>query len=130
MNKGIQFLKDCKTFFLATSDGEQPRVRPFGAVIEYEGKTYICTNNTKECYKQMQKNPKIEISAAKDGKWIRICGSVVRDTRKEIKERMLDEVPSLKRMYTADDGIFEVFYLADAIATVYSFADEPEVFEI
>jgi uncharacterized pyridoxamine 5'-phosphate oxidase family protein len=130
MNKGIQFLKDCKTFFLATNDGGQPRVRPFGAVIEYEGKMYICTNNTKECYRQMQTNPKIEISAEKEGRWIRICASVVRDTRKEIKERMLNEVPLLKRMYTADDGIFEVFYLVDAIATLYSFTDESDVFKI
>jgi uncharacterized pyridoxamine 5'-phosphate oxidase family protein len=130
MNKAVRFLKDCQTFFLATNEEDQPRVRPFGAVMEYEGKTYICTNNTKQCYKQMLKNPKVEISAYKDGKWIRICGSATRDMRKEAKEQMLHQVPSLKKMYSADDGIFEMFYLSDATVTIYSFGSEPETFKI
>lgn len=130
MNKAAQFLRDCGTFYLATDDGGQPRVRPFGAVIEYEGKTYICTNNTKKCFKQMQKNPKVEISAAKGGEWIRIAGEAVADSRKEVKQRMLDEIPSLKKMYSADDSIFEVLYLTNASATIYSFTGKSESFNL
>lgn len=130
MNKAAQFLRDCGTFYLATDDGGQPRVRPFGAVIEYEGKTYICTNNTKNCFKQMQNNPKVEISAAKGGEWIRITGEALVDSRKEVKQRMLEEIPSLKKMYSADDGIFEVLYLTNATAVIYSFTNKPESFNL
>lgn len=130
MNKAAQFLRDCGTFYLATDDEGQPRVRPFGAVVEYEGKTYICTNNTKKCFKQMVKNPKIEISATKGDKWIRITGEAVCDSRREVKQYMLDQIPSLKKMYNVDDGIFEVMYLNNAMATIYSFSGEPESFKL
>ena len=130
MNKAAQFLRDCGTFYLATDDEGQPRVRPFGAVIEYEGKTYICTNNTKKCFKQMVKNPKVEISAVKGGEWIRITGEAAADSRKEVKQQMLEEIPSLKNMYSADDSIFEVLYLKNATATIYSFTNKPETFTI
>lgn len=130
MNKAAQFLRDCGTFYLATDDGGQPRVRPFGAVIEYEGKTYICTNNTKNCFKQMVKNPKVEITAVKGGDWIRITGEAHADSRKEVKQQMIDELPFLKKMYSADDGIFEVLYLSNATATIYSFDKKPETFAI
>lgn len=130
MNKAAEFLKSCGTFYLATVDGDQPRVRPFGAVIEYEGKTYICTNNKKDCFKQMAKNPKVEISGTKGAEWIRICGEAVVDPRKEVKEQLLSEYPSLKNMYSVDDGIFELLYLKNAKATIYSFTSAPESFEI
>lgn len=130
MNKAAQFLRDCGTFYLATDDEGQPRVRPFGAVVEYEGKTYICTNNTKKCFKQMVKKPKIEISATKGDKWIRVTGEAVCDSRREVKQYMLDQIPSLKKMYNADDGIFEVMYLNNATATIYSFSGEPESFKL
>ena len=67
MNEAVRFLRDCGTFYLATEDGDQPRVRPFGAVMEYEGKIYLSTSNTKNVFHQMKKNPKVEIAAAKDG---------------------------------------------------------------
>jgi uncharacterized pyridoxamine 5'-phosphate oxidase family protein len=126
MNKAVLFLRDCGTFYLATEEEGQPRVRPFGAVIEYEGKTYICTNNTKRCFKQMIKNPKIEISATKGGEWIRVTAEAVVDPDRAVKQRMLEEVPSLKNLYKVDDDIFEVLYLANATATIYSFAGQPE----
>ncbi|MGE5628178.1 MAG: pyridoxamine 5'-phosphate oxidase family protein [Solirubrobacterales bacterium] len=130
MNKAAQFLSDCGTFFLATDDNGQPRVRPFGAVIEYEGKTWICTNNTKDCFKQMLKNPKVEISASKGNQWIRIQGEAVSDSRKEVKQQMLEEIPMLKSMYNAEDDKFEVLYLKNALATIYSYTTKPESLEI
>jgi uncharacterized pyridoxamine 5'-phosphate oxidase family protein len=78
----------------------------------------------------MQKNPKVEISAAKGGEWIRITGEAVVDSRKEVKQRMLEEIPSLKKMYSADDGIFEVLYLTNATAVIYSFTNKPESFNL
>jgi len=129
MNKAVEFLKNCGTFYLATVEGDQPRVRPFGAVSEINGKVYITTNNTKPVFKQMQANPKVEISAfAADGKWIRIAGKAVADPNREVKEAMLKDNPSLSTMYSLDDGIFEVLYLDAATATISSFAGAPEVF--
>ncbi len=131
MNKAAQFLTDSQTFYLATVEGDQPRVRPFGAVMEWEGKTYICTNNKKNVFAQILKNPKVEISAMdRNGRWIRITGTVTRDERKEAREAMLATVPSLKKMYKADDGIYEVLYFTNATATIYSFGSEPEVIKL
>ena len=128
MNRAAEFLKNSGTFYLATTEGDQPRVRPFGAVMEYEGKTYICTNNTKECFKQMIKNPKVEISSMYQGEWIRICAEAVPDPRREAMKAMLDGMSSLRKMYSEDDGIYEVLYLNKATATIYSFTKEPESF--
>lgn len=126
MNRIAEFLNDCGTFYLATAENNQPHVRPFGAVMEWDGKTYICTNNTKQVYAQMLANPKIEISAAQGGKWIRLEGTVTTDSRREAKEAMLQAVPSLNNLYRMDDGIFEVLYFTEAKATIYSFSDKPE----
>lgn len=126
MEKVYQYLKDAKTFFLATTDGDQPHVRPFGAVSSFDGKLYITTNNTKNVYKQMAAGQKIAICAMKDGTWIRIACQVVKDERREAREAMLKENPSLSSMYSLDDGIFEVLWLKDATATIYSFNAEPE----
>ncbi len=131
MNKAAQFLSDCQTFYLATVENDQPRVRPFGAFMEWEGKTYICTNNKKNVFAQIIKNPKVEISGMdKNGKWIRISGEVKPDARKGAKEAMLAAVPSLQKMYNADDGIYEVLYFTEATATIYSFGGEPEVIRL
>lgn len=126
MEKALQFLKDCGVFYLATSEGDQARVRPFGAVCGFEGKLYIITNNQKRVFDQMQKNPKVEISGMAGGKWIRLSGEVVRDTRREAKAAMLEANPSLGGMYSADDGIMEVLYLKNAEASICSFTDAPE----
>ncbi|MDF2942179.1 MAG: NimC/NimA family protein [Herbinix sp.] len=130
MNQIAQFLNDCGTFYLATVENEQPRVRPFGAIMEWDGKTYICTNNTKKVYAQMQENPRIEISATSGNKWIRLEGKMVTDPRIEAKEAMLAAVPSLNKMYSINDGVFEVLYFTEAKATIFSFTEKPEEFTL
>ena len=126
MNEVYEFLKKCGTFYIATTDGDQPRVRPFGVVNIFEEKLYIQTGKSKNVSKQMQANPKVEICAFNDGKWIRLEGKVVRDDRREAKESMLEANPMLKNMYSADDDNTEVLYFENAKATFYSFTDEPK----
>ena len=126
MKEVLQFLQDAGVFYIATADGDQPRVRPFGAINEFDGKIYIITSNEKDVYKQMQKNPKVEISAMnKEGKWIRLSCQVVRDDRTEAKKSMLDANPSLRAMYSAEDGKMEVLYFQNASATICSFTEAP-----
>jgi uncharacterized pyridoxamine 5'-phosphate oxidase family protein len=96
MQEVYEFLKKCGTYYLATVEGDQPRVRPFGTVIIYEGKLYIQSGKVKEVSKQLQKNPKAEICAFADGKWLRVAGKLIRDERREVKEYMLDQYPQLK----------------------------------
>ena len=129
MEEVYEFLKKCGTFYLATEDGEKPRVRPFGVVNIFEGKLYIQTGKCKSVSKQMQINPNVEISGMVDGRWIRLEGKVVRDDRREAKADMLDNNPILKRMYSADDDNTEVLYFEKAKATFCSFTDEPRVVE-
>jgi len=121
------FLKKCKTYFLATVDGDQPRVRPFGTVDLFEGRLYIQTGKVKDVSKQMQANPKIEICAYDGDQWLRVSATVVRDDRIEAKQHMLDAYPELQGIYKADDNNTEVLYLKDATATFYSFTSEPRV---
>lgn len=131
MKRALEFLQESGTFYLATNEGDQPRVRPFGAVFEYEGKLYILTNNKKECFKQMIQNPKVEISSMnKKGEWIRVAGEVANDDRREVKEVALEAYPSLKSMYSIDDGIVSVLYFTKGTATISAFASEPETFSL
>jgi uncharacterized pyridoxamine 5'-phosphate oxidase family protein len=125
VNNAVKFLKDCGTFYLATDDNGKPRVRPFGAVTYYHDKVYICTNNQKDCYKQMISSPHIEISATLDGRWIRLSGEVVVDPDMGAKSAMLEDNAALKSMYSLDDNIFEVLYIANPSATIFSFNDAP-----
>ena len=126
MKEVLEFLKLCRVYYIATVEGDQPRVRPFGAQCEFEGKLYLTTSNQKAVYKQMQSNPKIEISGmSPDGRWIRLTAEAVFDERREAKQAMLDANPELSPMYSLDDGRFEVFYLKDASATICSFTAEP-----
>lgn len=129
MEEVFEFLNKCGTFYLATEEGNQPRVRPFGAVNIFEGKLYIQTGKSKNISKQMQINPNVEISGMADGKWIRLEGKVVRDDRYEAKADMLDNNPELKSMYSADDDNTEVLYFENAKATFCSFTEEPKVVE-
>ena len=128
--QGIQevynFLKKCGTYYLATVEGDQPRVRPFGTVEIFEGKLYIQTGKIKNVSKQLQANP-TKICACMDGKWLRVAGNLIRDDRVEAKKHMLDNYPSLKSMYSAEDDNTEVLYFEDATAVFYSFTDEPRV---
>ena len=129
MEEVYEFLKKCGTFYIATIDGDQPRVRPFGVVNIFEGKLYIQTGKSKNVSKQMQINPKVEISAFMDGKWIRLEGTVVRDDRREAKASMLDANPMLRSMYSEDDDNTEVLYFDKAKATFCSFTDAPRTVE-
>ncbi|HPV02612.1 MAG TPA: pyridoxamine 5'-phosphate oxidase family protein, partial [Clostridiales bacterium] len=119
--------KKCGVYYLATVEGDQPRVRPFGTVDIFEGKLYIQTGKSKEVSKQLQANPKAEICAFADGKWLRVSGKLIRDDRFEAKKHMLDNYPELKNMYSPEDDNTEVLYFEDAAAVFYSFFDEPKV---
>ena len=125
MKEVYDFLKKCQTYYIATVEGDQPRVRPFGTVDIFDGKLYIQTGKVKNVSKQMQANPKIEICAVDGGEWIRVAASAVRDDRVEVKQHMLDAYPVLQGMYKAEDDNTEVLYLKDATATIYSFTAKP-----
>ena len=127
MEEVYEFLKKCEVYYIATVDGDQPRVRPFGTVLIFEDKLYIQTGKVKNVSKQMMKNPKIEICAFSGDKWVRVEAIAVEDDRTEPKQKMLDAYPRLKSMYSADDDNTQVLYLKDATATFYSFGEEPEV---
>ena len=129
MNEVYEFLKKAGTFYLATVDGNQPRVRPFGAVNVFEDKLYLQTGKVKNVSKQIEANPLVEVCAFNEGKWIRVEGTLVRDERIEAKANMLDNNPMLKNMYSAEDDNTEVLYFTNAKATIYSFTDEPKVIE-
>ena len=125
MNEVYEFLKKARTYYLATMDGDQPRVRPFGTVDLFEGRLYIQTGKSKKVSQQLQINPKTELCAFLDGKWLRVAGTLVRDDRVEAKAHMLDNYPELKAMYSADDDNTEVLYFKDAEATFSSFTEAP-----
>lgn len=127
MKEVYDFLKKCDTYYLATMDGDQPRVRPFGTVDIFENKLYIQTGKVKNVAKQIKANPKIEICGMVDGKWIRVEAVAVEDDRAEVRQHMLDAYPSLKAMYSADDGNTEVLYLKDATATISSFTEASKI---
>lgn len=129
MERVCKFLKDAGTYYLATVEGDQPRVRPFGTAHIFEGKLYIQTGKVKPTSKQLMINPKAEICAFKGGKWVRIAGELVEDDRVEARKSMLDAYPNLRHMYDENDGNTQVFYFKNATATFYSFNGEPEVIE-
>ena len=126
MERVVQFLKEAGVYYLATAEGDQPRVRPFGTANVFEGKLYIQTGKVKDVSKQLHANPKAEICAFKDGKWLRIAGELVEDDRLEARKSMLDAYPDLRAMYAEDDGNTEVFYFKNATATFSSFTEAPE----
>ena len=125
MNEVYEFLKKCGTYYLATVEGDQPRVRPFGTVDIFEGKLYIQTGKIKPVSKQLQANPKAEICAFADGTWIRVAGKLIRDDRIDAKKHMLEQYPALQAMYSAEDNNTEVLYFEDATATFASFGGAP-----
>lgn len=127
MDKVLKFLKDAETYYLATVEGNQPRVRPFGTAHVFEGKLYIQTGKVKDVSKQLHQNPKAEICAFKNGEWLRVSGKLIEDDRNEARQSMLDAYPSLQKMYKADDGNTEVFYFEEATAIFSSFTHEPEI---
>ncbi|MCR4962982.1 MAG: pyridoxamine 5'-phosphate oxidase family protein [Firmicutes bacterium] len=126
MNPVAQYLRDAQTFYLATTENGIPHVRPFGAVVEWEGKTYLCTANNKDVYRQITANPQIAISCMVEGTWLRLSGKLNLDPRREAKAAFLQALPDLQRLYSVDDGIFEVLYLSDVTAHVCSFTEAPK----
>ena len=130
MQRVVDFLKEAGTYYLATVEGDQPRVRPFGTAHVFEGKLYIQTGKVKDVSKQLHANPKAEICAFKDGEWLRVSGELVEDDRTEARQSMLDAYPSLQKMYAADDGNTEVFYFQNAKAVFSSFTHAPETVEL
>ena len=126
MEKVCQFLKDAETYYLATVEGDQPRVRPFGTAHIFEGRLYIQTGKVKPVSKQLAANPKAEICAFKDGTWLRISGELVEDDRVEARKSMLDAYPQLRAMYDENDGNTQVLYFRDATAVFSSFTAPAE----
>jgi len=124
-----EFLKKAGTYYLATEEGDQPRVRPFGTAHIFEGKLYIQTGRVKDVYKQLKANPKAEICAFTKGEWLRIAGHLAEDERIEANESMLEAYPSLQSRYKADDGNTVVFYFEDMEGTLSSFAHDPISFK-
>ncbi|HJD13564.1 MAG TPA: pyridoxamine 5'-phosphate oxidase family protein [Candidatus Ruminococcus avistercoris] len=125
MQEIYEFLKKCETYYLATVEGDQPRVRPFGTIHIFEDKLYIQTGKVKAVSRQMMANPKVELCGFYQGEWIRVQALAVEDDRYEARKSMLDAYPSLQKMYAPDDGNTQVFYLKDVVATISSFTAEP-----
>ena len=132
MHEVIKFLSDNRIFYLATVDGDEPKVRPFGFVMEFEQKIYFCTNNRKDVFKQLQANPKFELCTADNtGRWIRLKGRAIFDNNYAAKEKVFELMPRLTEIYqNASNPIFEVFYLADGEATIYNMSGEKKTYKL
>lgn len=129
MERVCKFLKEAGVYYLATVEGNQPRVRPFGTAHIFEGKLYIQTGKVKPVSKQISENPKVEICAFKDGTWLRVAGELVEDDRVEAKKSMLDEYANLRAMYNENDGNTQVLYFKNGTATFSSFTAPDEIVE-
>lgn len=125
MQEVYDFLKKAGTYYLATVEGDQPRVRPFGTVHIFENRLYIQTGKVKSVSKQLAANPKAELCAFMDGAWLRVAGELVEDDTREARQSMLDAYPELQAMYSADDGNTQVLYFKNATATFASFGGAP-----
>lgn len=130
MEEVFELLKKIGTYYLATVDGDKPRVRPFGTVDLYNGKLYIQTGKKKDVSKQIEKNPNVELCAFLDGVWVRVAGKLVNDDSREAKKHMLDNYPNLRGMYNEDDNNTQVLYFEDGVATIYSFTSQPKVIKL
>ena len=130
MEEVLNFLRECGTYYLATVEWDQPRVRPFGTVNIFEGKLYIQTGKSKNVSRQIQANNKVELCWFHDWEWIRVSGELVRDERVEPKKSMLDRYPELRGMYDENDHNTEVLYFQNMTATIYSFTSDPKVIEL
>lgn len=128
MNTALEFIKASPVFHLATVDGAKARVRPFGFIMKRNNKLYFCTNKTKDVYKQLKKNPDIEISDMGNNVWLRIRGRIAFDETREAKAQAFEQSPNLLRIYPkgADDETFVTFYFTEAVATLFSFTEAPK----
>ncbi|MDL2243638.1 pyridoxamine 5'-phosphate oxidase family protein [Bacteroidales bacterium OttesenSCG-928-J19] len=119
MNRAVDLIRESKVFFIATTEGDQPRVRPFGVVADIHDKVYLATDNTKKCFRQMLENPKVEMAGMlPDGRWIRVTGVLVHDPSREAKVEFLRQSEYMANIYTVDDGIFEVLYFSSGVLEV------------
>ena len=125
-----RFLEDAGVYYLATAEGDQPRVRPFGTILLYEGHLYIQTGKVKDVSKQLAVNPRAELCAFLNGTWLRLSGTLVNDDRIEVKQAMLDKYPNLGNMYSAEDDNTQVLYFENATAIFSSFTAAPEIIEL
>ena len=130
MDEVLDFLRKCWVYYLATVEWDQPRVRPFGTINVFENKLYIQTWKSKNVSKQIQANPKVEISGTLEWRWIRVSWELVRDDRIEAKKAMLDNYQELRGMYDENDDNTEVLYFKNAVATIYSFTQAPKIIEL
>ena len=130
MEEVFELLKKIGTYYLATVDGDKPRVRPFGTVDLYNGKLYIQTGKKKDVSKQIEKNPNVELCAFQDDVWVRVAGKLVNDDSREAKKHMLDNYPNLRGMYNEDDNNTQVLYFEDGVATIYSFISQPKIIKL
>ena len=130
IEKVCEFLDKTQTYYLATVEGDQPRVRPFGTALVYGDKLYIQTGKVKPVSKQLAANPKAEICAfdGGTGTWLRVSGELINDDSSDVMVAMLEKMPQLKAMYSPDDDNTQVLYFKDATATFSSFTAAPETF--
>ena len=131
MNKVVEEVRKVKVFYIATTEGDQPRVRPFGSVVEFEDNAYICSGNFKEFYKQVKENPHVELCGMYDDKtsWLRVTATLKEDNRIEVQKAILDDPTGPKGLYEPGDGKFVTFRLENVKATKYSFFSAPEIIE-
>lgn len=129
MKRVLEFLQKAEVYYLATVEGDQPRVRPFGTVNEFEGRLYIQTGKVKPTSRQLAANSKAEICAFTNGEWLRVACDLVEDDRFEARKSMLDAYPNLRGMYDENDGNTQVLYMKNAVATFCAFGKAPVTFE-
>ncbi len=124
MQEVQNYLKECGAFYIATVDGDQPRVRPFGVSEIINGRLYIMTGKVKDVFKQMDANGKFEICALKPSgsEWMRLSGTLVNDDDLAVKTEFLERNPGLKSMYKPNDGNMAVLYITNATARFCSFS--------
>ena len=130
LERTLKFLDDASTYYLATVEGDQPRVRPFGTALIYNDRLYIQTGKIKKVSHQLSANPKAEICAFKDGRWVRISGELVEDDTREVKTLMLDKMPVLRHMYNEDDGNMQMLYFKNMTVTFSSFTEPTETYNL
>ena len=128
MNKVVEEIRKVNVFYIASIDGDEPRVRPFGSVVEFEGNAYICSGNFKEFYKQVKENPHVELCGMYDDNtsWLRVAATLNEDNRIEVQKAILDDPTGPKGLYEPGDGKFVTFRLENVKATKYSFFSAPE----
>ncbi|ADD68861.1 pyridoxamine 5'-phosphate oxidase-related FMN- binding protein [Denitrovibrio acetiphilus DSM 12809] len=131
MSETLDFLKTNKVFYMATASQGEPHVRPMGFVMEYQNKLAFCTSNVKDMYAQMKENPNVEMCCVdKDYNTLRLCGKAVFCTSAESQQKALDVMPDLARMYSVNDGKFEIFLLEDAKAECHTMSGEKKTLTI